>query len=145
MPEISFRYRHVKVPPSAAHPDGQTLRNPKTVATLTASNGKTLRVFVLLDTGADACCFPLTYALLLGIDVQSLPMEMTGGIGSMANVTYYDTVQVDLGQGVVFTAKAAFMEGMNMHAMGLLGQDGFFSSFDVHFSHKTSTFTIITP
>jgi hypothetical protein len=145
MPEVSFPYTKSTVSPTEAHPSRRFLLNPMTRATLAAPNGKTLRTFVLLDTGADTCCFPSTYALLLGLDLLSMPTEVTGGLGSMANVIHYAELEIDLGNGVKFTANVGFSEGMNFHGFGLLGQDGFFSNYDVSFSHKAGIFTVLTP
>jgi hypothetical protein len=138
-------YRKTTVEPTEAHPRRSILLNPMTRAIITAPNGKNFKTFVLLDTGADTCCFPLTYALMLGLDVLSMPKEEAGGLGSVANLVHYAELTIDLGRGVVFTANVGFTEGMNFHGMGLLGQDGFFSNYDVSFSHRASTFTISVP
>ncbi len=105
------------------------------ISTLTASSGEGLRCVVLLDTGADSCLFPLAIAISLKIDVLSLPNHLTGGVGSNSNVTYYDKIRIDLGNGIAFNTYAGFTEGLNSHGIGLLGQEGFFDHYDVAFSH----------
>ncbi len=97
---------------------------------------------VLPDSGADACLFPLSLAILLKLDVLKLPKALTGGVGSQANVTYYDTIMIDLGEGVAFSAFSGFTQGMDSIGLGLLGQAGFFEQFRVEFLHKQKVFTI---
>jgi hypothetical protein len=99
---------------------------------------------VLPDSGADACLFPLSLAILLKLDVLNLPKALTGGVGSQANVTYYDTITVDLGNGIAFSSYAGFTQGLDPIGLGLLGQAGFFEYFRVEFQHKQKLFTIET-
>ena len=139
---VQFPYSRIQLPASSSHPQGRQLRRPTVVASITAQNGKRVRYFMWLDTGADACLFPTALATMLGIDYLKLPSTLTAGVGSASNITYYANVNVDLGQGVSADVYAGFTEGMNAHGMGLLGQSGFFEKFDVHFSHKSGLFTV---
>ncbi len=88
--------------------------------------------------------FPLALAIALKLDVLSLPNTLTGGVGAAANVTYYDDVTIDIGNGIVCSTYAGFTDGMNSHGIGLLGQEGFFSLYDVRFSHRMATFSVET-
>jgi hypothetical protein len=97
---------------------------------------------VLPDSGADACLFPLSLALLLELDVLNLPKAITGGVGSQTNVTYYDTITIDLGSGIRFSAFVGFTQGMDPIGFGLLGQAGFFEQHRVEFRHRQKIFTI---
>jgi hypothetical protein len=100
---------------------------------------------VLPDTGADACLFPMSLAIMLKLDVLRLPKEMTGGVGSQANLTYYDHLTIDMGHGIVFTAYAGFTQGMDAVGLGLLGQNGFFDTYQVEFRHCDKVFIIEHP
>jgi hypothetical protein len=115
---------------------------PFALATITGSTGSHVRCFVCLDTGADACVFPLSFAKLLGLDILKMPRQMTGGVGSVANSTYYDTLTIDLGPGLRFQTLAGFLDGLEAQGIGLLGQSGFFEFYNVAFSHKQKKFTI---
>jgi hypothetical protein len=97
---------------------------------------------VLPDSGADACLFPLSLALLLKLDVLRLPKALTGGVGSQANVTFYDTITIDLGNGILFSAYSGFTQGLDSIGLGLLGQAGFFEHYTVEFQHKQKIFTV---
>jgi hypothetical protein len=96
------------------------------------------------DTGADACLFPLSLAVMLQIDVLKLPKAMVRGVGNSANLTYYDKVSIDLGNGIAFTSYVGFSEGMAQVGLGLLGQAGFFEYYTVEFKHRERTYTIQT-
>jgi hypothetical protein len=113
-------------------------------ATISASNGESIRWVVLPDSGADACLFPLTLAIILKLDVLKLPKAITGGVGSTANLTYYDTVSIDLGSGIAFTSYVGFTQGMEQVGLGLLGQAGFFEYYKVDFIYSKLSFTIET-
>lgn len=75
-------------------------------------------------------------------------MQMTGGVGSSANVTYYDTVQVTIpllgGNELSFSTFAGFTQGMEGQGIGLLGQTGFFENFLVQFDHGAKLFYVST-
>ena len=94
------------------------------------------------DSGADACLFPLSLAILLKIDILKMPKGLTGGVGSTANTTYYDTLTFDLGHGLAFSAYTGFTEAMDHMGLGLLGQDGFFEKYRVEFLLSAKSFTI---
>jgi len=79
---------------------------------------------------------------MLKLDVLHLPKAMTGGVGSQSNTTYYDTVSIDMGNGIVFDAYAGFTQGMDSVGMGLLGQQGFFEAHNVEFRHSEKIYTI---
>jgi hypothetical protein len=114
------------------------------IATITALNGESIRWLVLPDSGADACLFPLSMAIMLKIDVLRLPKAQTVGVGSQNNTTYYDTLTIGLDNGIQFSAYCGFTQGMDSVGLGLLGQSGFFDSYNVEFRHAQKTFTIET-
>ena len=74
-----------------------------------------------------------------------MPMHLTGGVGSAANVTHYAQVHVRIPlQDVTlfFTTYAGFTVGLEAQGIGLLGQSGFFENFTVAFDHRSRTFDI---
>jgi hypothetical protein len=142
MAKATFPYVAISLPPNQAYPQGATVFRPVTFATLTATNGQSIRCTVLPDSGADACLFPLSLAILLKLDVLNSPKALTGGVGSQANLTYYDTITIDLGAGISFSAYAGFTQGMDPIGLGLLGQAGFFEKRRVEFLHAKKVFTI---
>jgi hypothetical protein len=142
MPKVEFTYVPFQIAPSEAQPNGSKAYRPLAAATIIASNGNSIRFIVMPDSGADSCVFPLSLALLLKLDVLNLPKAYTGGVGSQNNPTYYDTVTIDLGEGIAFQARAGFATAMDSIGFGLLGQDGFFSQHNVEFRHSEKLFTV---
>jgi hypothetical protein len=138
----TFPYVALPLPADEARPQGLIAHRPLAFATVTASNGESARCIVMPDSGADACLFPLSLAILLKLDVLKLPKALTGGVGSSANTTYYDTINIDLGNGIEFSAYTGFTQGMDQMGLGLLGQDGFFEHYRVEFLLSKKIFTI---
>lgn len=98
------------------------------------------------DSGADHCVFPASFLPVLGLDPLSMKMQMTGGVGSTANVTHYAEVAIEIPiePGVSLAAEvfAGFTPGLEGSGLGLLGQDGFFSRFRLTFDHGASLFHV---
>jgi hypothetical protein len=142
VPIATFPYVSLPLPADEAHPGGSIAHRPLAFATITASNGASTRCIVMPDSGADACLFPLSLAILLKLDVLNLPKGLTGGVGTSANTTCWDTITVDLGHGIVFSAYTGFTQGMDQMGLGLLGQVGFFDHFRVEFRLNKNVFII---
>ncbi len=90
--------------------------------TVLAPNGEAVQVAALVDSGADFCLFPLTTAGMLSLKVESLPTEITFGVGSASNLTYFDDLVLDLGNGVILTTRVGFTEGMVELALACWGK-----------------------
>jgi hypothetical protein len=143
MPIVEYPYLEIPAPPSAPFPNGQLFRRPLLVATLTAeTTGKILRCLVCPDSGADYCLFPTSFAALLGLDVLTMPKNLTIGVGSSANTTYYGTLGIDVGMGIAFKSYVGFTTGLDSVGLGLLGQAGFFEYYNVTFRYKDRRFII---
>jgi hypothetical protein len=109
---------------------------------LTADNGTSLQWAALADSGADSCLFPLDAAKILGLNLANLQTARTGGVGNSNNLTYYETIGIDIGKGLSFRTRVGFTEGMNTAGFGLLGQQGFFENYTVEFRQRERIFTI---
>jgi hypothetical protein len=140
------RFRYISFPLAVddAHPGGSIAHRPLVFATITAVNQIPIRHIVMPDSGADACLFPLSLAKSLGLDVLQMPQGATAGLGTDLNTTYWATVTVDLGDGLVFSTYAGFTQGMDRMGLGLLGQLDFFDRFRVEFDLSKRVFTIET-
>jgi hypothetical protein len=150
VPVYTFAYTQIPIAASDPFPNGQTACRPYLVSHLVTTTGATMSCFVCLDTGADHCVFPLTFATALGLDPLQMKMHMTGGVGSVANATYYETIKVQIpitdAGGTVLTVEfetlAGFTAGMDAQGIGLLGQLGFFEKFPVSFNHRAKIFSL---
>jgi hypothetical protein len=81
---------------------------------------------------------------MLGLDPLTAPMETISGVASTGVPTHYFNVEIDL-QGVLrFPVYAGFTSGLDDIGMGLLGQNGFFERFHVHFKLSRRIYEIET-
>ncbi len=142
MAKVSFPYGSFAVSSVDPHHAVRVAYRPQLFLTISAGNDSSERFQAIVDSGADACLFPLSLAIALKLDLFKMAKAMTGGVGTQSNITYYDTVRLDLGHGIAFTALVGFTEGLNSAGIGLLGQSGFFENFNVEFLHRQKVFTI---
>jgi hypothetical protein len=114
----TFGYTPITIPPSAPFPNGQVVHRPYLITNLVApSTAQTFVCYVWLDSGADQCVFPLSFAAALGLDPLKMPMHMTGGVGSAANSTYYAEIEIQIPINLTtppisFTVFAGFTPGL---------------------------------
>lgn len=95
----------------------------------------------------------LSFASLIGLDPLQMPMQMTGGVGSMANATYYADIEIQLRIAgpngpipvISFRTYAGFTPGLEAQGIGLLGQVGFFENYCATFDHPNKLFHIELP
>lgn len=144
MARITLPYSEIPIAPSPPFPNGQVVLRPLMVALLTAANGNTFRCVAWADSGADCCVFPLSFATAMGLNPLDMRQNLTGGVGSSGNATYYDDLTIDLGEGLRFQTYAAFTSGLEAQGLGLLGQRGFFENYSVVFDHRNRQFHIDT-
>src|SRR5438477_13052937 len=97
---------------------------PSLLTTHLESGTNRLSCLSIIDSGADHCVFPLSFALQLGFDPLGIAPTMTNGVGDGGVPMYYWTVTIDLGP-VKIDVLAGFTEDMNSKGIGLLGQFGF--------------------
>lgn len=143
----SFDYTNVPLPGSPPFPNGQSLYRPLIQLRLSApSTGRRITCTAMVDSGADHCIFPLALATALGLDPLTLESNTTGGVGNVANPTYFEAVRLEIlvlsGASLVIDVYAGFCAGVDAIGMGLLGQTGFFERFRVMFDHQARTFQI---
>jgi len=153
MARHTFPYIPFPLAASEPFPNGQTVYRPWVYTRLTAANGSTLNCFADVDSGADSCVFPTSFAIALGLDPLQMKKQMTGGVGNAGNVTHYADVAIELGsidaQGAItfdpqlkFNAYVGFTVGLEAQGIGLLGECGFFENFLVSFDHKSHIFHV---
>jgi hypothetical protein len=154
MPRQTFSYTSISLPATPPFPAGYTVYRPLVISRLTALNGSTILCQSELDSGADQCVFPVSFAFALGLDLLTMKQQMTGGVGSTGNITYYDNLKIEVGMmaevnGVAtfsaqftFQAYTGFTAGLESQGMGLLGECGFFENHLVTFDHKHRYFYI---
>lgn len=90
---------------------------------------------VLIDSGADYCIFHASIGELLGLHIVSgVPLTFYGTSGEPQKA-YFHKITFKIG-GKSHTAEIGFSYDMEKLAYGLLGQDGFFDTWNVKFECK---------
>ena len=88
--------------------------------------------------------FPASFAAILGLDLLKMKNQNTGGVGNSGNMTFYDTIRITINEDIDFHVYAGFTLGLETMGIGLLGQAGFFSQYNVSFDHSRGEFFIET-
>ena len=110
-----------------------TIKNPHT--------GKCINLYGLVDTGADECAIPASYALLLGHDLQAgYPKVITTGNGQTNS--YSHTMCIKSGDVEINDVLIDFLPNLNML---LLGAKNFLSNFILTIDYKNQVFSLKKP
>lgn len=153
MARRTYPYSPITLPPTAPFPNGQTVYRPLLIARVTAANGNSLLSIAEVDSGADQCVFPLSFAIALGLDPLTMKQQITGGVGNAGNLTYYSDITIELGiivdahtmkfePHLTFKTYAGFTLGLDAQGIGLLGEVDFFENYVVTLDHKNRVFHI---
>jgi hypothetical protein len=124
-------------------PTGHTAKRPALQLDL-LNGSKRLSGFAIIDSGADHCIFPLSFATQLGLDPLAMKGSSVAGLGGVSNTLYWPvrlefpgtTLQLD-----VYAGFSASMDAIGA-GFGLLGQCGFFDRVNVSFRHRDGVFAI---
>jgi predicted aspartyl protease len=108
------------------------------VAIINPHANKKIRVYGLIDTGADECALPAQYAVLLGHNLQSgYPKEINTGNGK--TLAYSHTVRIEIPNFNIQDTLIDFMPNLNVP---LLGVKSFLSNFILTIDYLTLTFSL---
>jgi len=106
------------------------ITNPKT--------NQKIKVYGLIDTGADECALPASFAVLLGHDLQT-GYSKEVGTGNGRTVAYSHTVIIKMGDFVTRNVLIDFMP--NLH-IPLLGVKSFLSNFLLTINYPGQKFSL---
>jgi hypothetical protein len=106
------------------------------------SGQRSFSCYGLIDSGADDCIFPATFAGQLGFDFRLGRRYPFGGVGSRGHEAYFFDVQMEIIGVGTHTVSTGFTPALDLRGHGLLGQNGFFERFSVRFDHKKGTFIV---
>jgi len=111
-----------------------TIVNPHT--------NKNLKVLGLIDTGADECALPASYAIILGHNLQlGTPKEINTGNGKTLAYSHTVTIRIE---SVDFTTQDVLIDFMpNLH-VPLLGVKSFLSNFVLTINYPDLSFSLKT-
>jgi hypothetical protein len=149
---LKLPYTILPVQPDTAFPQRSAIRRP-IVALLLQKNNHSLIAYAVADTGADLCVFPASFATALGILIPTSRVSVFSGSGDLAQTAYFEQVQATIlpmdspgiepdQEPITFPLFVGFCETLEHLGMGLLGQEGFFSQYQVTFHNAQSYFEI---
>lgn len=102
---------------------------------------KRITVLALIDTGADECAIPASYAPLLGHDLLAGQVKQVK-TGNGLTTAYSHTTSIEVGS---FTAQNVLIDFMpNLHVV-LLGAKSFLSHFILTIDYPRKSFSLATP
>ncbi len=144
---MRFPYSVLPATPDAAFPNRQSIKRPLVTALL-EKNGREITGIAIVDSGADNCLFPASFAAALGITIPNQKTYVFSGTAEAPQVAYFDTIRVTVWNGdpkdqpFQFELYAGFCDTLEHVGLGLLGQHGFFSRFRVEFHHEQNYFDV---
>lgn len=95
------------------------------ITLLNPQNGKSMSLYALIDTGADECCFPVSYAKILGHDLKKGKTKNINSANGLA-VVYSHTARIFTESYMTEEITVDFSESLNTP---LLGVNNFLSNF----------------
>jgi len=107
------------------------IKNPHT--------GQEMRTIALIDTGADDCAFPASYASLTGHDLLA-GQQKEIGTGNGRTVAYTHTISLEINNDKTENILVDFMP--NLH-IGLLGVKNFLKHFILTIDYPEQNFSLI--
>jgi predicted aspartyl protease len=108
-----------------------TITNPHT--------GKSVTVLGLVDTGADECAIPASYAAILGHNLQAVPQKDIS-TGNGVTAAYPHTVSIKFNDFEIANVLIDFLPNLNVV---LIGVKSFLSNFIVIIDYKESTLSLL--
>lgn len=109
------------------------------ITIINPENKKELNVFALIDTGADECALPSSFAPPLGHNLQS-GYQKNISTGNGITVAYGHTVTI---KAFNFTAENVLIDFMPNLNIPLLGVKSFLNNFTLKINYPKKIFTII--
>jgi clan AA aspartic protease len=108
------------------------------VTIINPDTNKTLKVFALIDTGADECAFPASFAPLLGHNLQS-GQQKNISTGNGITIAYGHTIRIEI-EG--FTTNDVLIDFMPNLNIPLLGVRSFLSNFVLTVDYPNKMFSL---
>lgn len=133
-----MKFPYLKIPHS--DPNKKWITRPIIPVTL-FSHKQNIRVYALIDSGADKCLFNAEIAEVLDMDLVKGEAEPFGGIEGGRIVAYLHKIQLQvIGIDNKIEIVADFTSALGI--VPILGQDGFFDNFRIKFEKDHNTVEI---
>jgi predicted aspartyl protease len=111
------------------------------VTIINPDTGKELRVYALIDTGADECAFPASFASVLGHNLQAGRLRRTS-TGNGITVAYSHTTRLAIED---FSTQDVLVDFMPNLSIPLLGVKSFLSNFILTVDYPNRIFSLSLP
>jgi predicted aspartyl protease len=111
------------------------------VTLINPSTGKELRVYALIDTGADECAFPASFASVLGHNLQAGRLRRIS-TGNGITVAYSHTTRLAIED---FSTQDVLVDFMPNLSIPLLGVKSFLSNFILTVDYPNRIFSLSLP
>jgi len=145
---MRFPYSILPAKPDAAFPNRQSIKRPLLTVAL-EKDGKSIVGLAIVDSGADNCIFPASFATALGITIPNQNAYVFSGTADAPQIAYFETVRVTLWNGnqadapIQFDLYAGFCDTLEHVGLGLMGQEGLFSRYQVLLHNEQNYFDIL--
>jgi len=120
---------------------GDVARPYLPVAILNPATNKRIKVFALIDTGADECAFPASFAPLLGHNLLAGQQKKIS-TGNGITAAYGHTTRIEI-EG--FTTQDVLVDFMPNLAIPLLGVKSFLANFILTVDYPNKSFSLTLP
>jgi hypothetical protein len=144
VPQYVLNYFGKPVTPTAAFPQRTTARRPYLALNL-INQASFFRCYALVDSGADDCIFPSSFAAQLGLNYLTGRHYPFGGAASGQQDAYFFDLEIDIIGISRYAVPIGFSPALEQWGHGLLGQCGFFDKFTVAFYQSENKFTLTMP
>lgn len=143
MPRYILNYRLHQIIPSPAFP--RRTNTPRPYLALNLKNAKrAFRCYGLVDSGADDCIFPASFARELGLEYQAGRPYQFGGAGDGDQSAYFFDLELEIVGITKYSISIGFSSIMDKFGAGVLGQNGFFDHLSLGFYLPRGVFAIST-
>lgn len=130
---MEFSYVEWNCKPTEAFPQITSILRP-TIYIAIKYRGRRLRVFAMLDTGADYCLFPRWMGERLGINIAEGKKSEYKGAAGGKEIAYFHNIIIEI-RGWDHNCYVGFIPGSpEDFPFALLGTRGFFDSYEANFN-----------
>lgn len=133
---LKYKYRTFGTEPSEAFPRRFGVFRPVIPVWLVNGNEK-FGYLALVDSGADFCVFHASIGDVIGIKVESGKKQSFSGISSQTQqlIAYFHNIKIEVA-GYAHECWVGFSRDIKDQAYGILGQEGFFSNYNVNLDYE---------
>ena len=116
---------------------------------LLEKSGKSIAGLAIVDSGADNCLFPASFAAALGVTIPNQNAYVFSGTAEAPQIAYFETIRTTIWNGnpdekaLQFDLYAGFCDTLELVGLGLMGQDGFFSRYQIQFYYEQNYFDVL--